>query len=76
MAERNQLRAQENTELVWDYVEVRDVMLDFISTHVAGDIFDELKKQFWFDETFVSKEMVAERCLTHMILGSAAIAAE
>ncbi len=76
MAERSQMTAPLNPDLVWDYVEMRDVMLDFVTTNIATDIYEELKLQFWFDETFVSKDMVAERCLSHMILGSAAIAAE
>ncbi len=76
MAERSQMTAPLNPDMVWDYVEMRDVMLEFVSTHIASDIYNELKDQFWFDETFVSKDMVAERCLSCMILGSAAIAAE
>lgn len=63
-------------ELVWDYVEMRETMIDFISAQVASEIYEELQKQFWFDERFVTKDMVAERCLTFMILGSAAMAAE
>jgi predicted metal-dependent peptidase len=40
------------------------------------EIYEELQRQFWFDERYVSKEMVAERCLTYMILGPTAIAAQ
>lgn len=76
MAERSQIMAQGDPELIWDYVEMRDVMLEFVTAYIASDIFEELKQQFWFDETFVSKDMVAERCLSFMILGSTAIAAE
>ncbi len=76
MAERRQIMAPLNPEMVWDYVEMRDVMLEFVSTHIASEIYDELREQFWFDETFVSKDMVAELCLSFMILGPSAIAAE
>jgi hypothetical protein len=57
-------------------IAMRDVMLEFVTAYIASDIFEELKQQFWFDETFVSKDMVAERCLSFMILGPTAIAAE
>ena len=63
-------------DLVWDYVEMRDVMLDLVATHIATEIFDELQKQFWFDDTYIKKDMVAERCLSFMILGPAAALAE
>jgi hypothetical protein len=63
-------------DLVWDYVEMREIMLELVAKHVAAEIFDELQKQFWFDETFINKDMVAERCLSFMILGPAAMAAE
>ena len=63
-------------DLVWDYVEMREIMLDLVATHVAAEIFEELQNQFWFDDAFISKDMVAERCLTFMILGPAAAAAK
>lgn len=76
LAEHQHVANAARPELVWDYVEMRETMLDFVATHVANDIYEELQKQFWFDEKFVSKDMVAERCLSYMILGPAAIAAE
>jgi hypothetical protein len=76
LAEQQNTAAAANPDLVWDYVEMRETMLDFVATHVADEIFEELQRQFWFDDRFVTKEMVAERCLTFMILGPTAIAAE
>lgn len=76
IAEYEHLKRSSRPELVWDYVEMRDVMLEFVSTHVATEIYDELRKQFWFDESIISKDMVAERCLSLMILGPGALAAE
>ena len=55
---------------------MRETMLDFVAVHIADEIYEELARQFWFDDRFVTKEMVAERCLTYMILGPAAMAAE
>jgi hypothetical protein len=55
---------------------MRDVMLEFVSTHVASEIYEELRKQFWFDDSVISRDMVAERCLSLMILGPDALAAE
>lgn len=76
LAEYEHVKRAARPELVWDYVEMRDVMLDFVSTHVSSEIYDELCKQFWFDETVISRDMVAERCLSFMLLGPGAIAAE
>jgi hypothetical protein len=76
LAEHQQMLHSSQPDIVWDYVEMREHMLDFVSDHIAEDIYQELKAQFWFDETYVTKEMVAERCLSYMILGPAAIAAE
>jgi hypothetical protein len=76
IAEYEHHKRSSRPELVWDYVEMRDVMLEFVSTHVATEIYDELRKQFWFDESIISKDMVAERCLSLMILGPGALAAE
>lgn len=76
IAEYEHHKRSSRPELVWDYVEMRDVMLEFVSTHIATEIYDELRKQFWFDESIISKDMVAERCLSLMILGPGALAAE
>ena len=76
IAEYEHHKRSSRPELVWDYVEMRDVMLEFVSTHVATEIYDELRKQFWFDESIISKDMVAERCLSLMILGPGTLAAE
>lgn len=76
LAEQHHLSNSERPDLVWDYVEMRETMLEFVATSVADEIYEELQKQFWFDEKIVSKDMVAERCLSFMILGPTAIAAE
>jgi hypothetical protein len=76
LAEQQNTTASAHPDLVWDYVEMRETMLDFVAVHVAEEIYEELQRQFWFDERYVSKEMVAERCLTYMILGPTAIAAQ
>jgi hypothetical protein len=76
IAEYEHVKRSARPELIWDYVEMRDVMLDFVSTHVASEIYEELRKQFWFDDSVVSRDMVAERCLSLMILGPDALAAE
>lgn len=76
IAEYEHHKRSTRPELVWDYVEMRDVMLEFVSTHVATEVYEELRKQFWFDESIISKDMVAERCLSLMILGPGAMAAE
>lgn len=76
IAEYEHAKRSTRPDLVWDYVEMRDVMLEFVSTHVAYEIYEELRKQFWFDDTVISRDMVAERCLSLMILGPGAMAAE
>lgn len=76
IAEYEHAKRSTRPELVWDYVEMRDVMLDFVTTHVASEIYEELRKQFWFDDSVISRDMVAERCLSLMILGPGALAAE
>lgn len=76
LAEYEHVKRSSRPELIWDYVEMRDVMLEFVSTHVAAEIYDELRRQFWFDESVVSRDMVAERCLSLMILGPGAMVAE
>ena len=76
LAEHQHVKSSARPELIWDYVEMRDVMLEFVATHVADEIYEELRRQFWFDESVITKDMVAERCLSCMILGPAALAAE
>ena len=63
-------------ELVWDYSEVRESLLASIEANLASGIYADLQKQFWFDAAYVSREMVAERCLSYLILGPIALAAE
>jgi hypothetical protein len=76
LAEQQFHTAAANPDLMWDYVEMRETMLEFVAEHVAKDIFDDLSDQFWFDPRYITKDMVAERCLTYMILGPTALAAE
>ncbi len=76
LAEQQNSAAAAHPDLIWDYVEMRETMLDFVALHIADEIYDELARQFWFDDRYVTKEMVAEKCLTFMILGPAAMAAE
>jgi len=76
IAECEHIKRSSRPELVWDYVEMRDVMLEVVGSQIASEIYEELTNQFWFDESIISKEMVAERCLSLMILGPGALAAE
>jgi hypothetical protein len=76
MAEHEHVKRSSRPELVWDYVEMRDVMLEVVGSQIASEIYEELSSQFWFDESVISKDMVAERCLSLMILGPGALAAE
>lgn len=61
----------QDADLVWDYVELREQLLSFVTEQVAKDIYNELKDQFWFDERWVTLESVSERCLSFMIIGDA-----
>ena len=63
-------------DLSWDYSEVRESLLASIEANIAAEIYADLQKQFWFDAAYVSREMVAERCLSYLILGPIALAAE
>ena len=74
MAEECQLRYAGQNDMVWDYIELRELILHFVTEHVAKDLYAELEKQFWFNPRWVSLEAVSERCLSFMILGNTAVA--
>lgn len=74
LAEEFQRQCERRQDLVWDYVELRELMLHFVTEHVAKEIYAELKTQFWYDERWVTLESVSERCLSFMIIGEAGIA--
>lgn len=74
MAETYQLKYADSKDMVWDYVEVREQILHFVTEHVAKDLYAELEKQFWFDPRWITLEAVSERCLSFMILGTSAAA--
>ena len=64
----------QHQDLTWDYVELRELMLHFVTEHVAIDLYNDLKTQFWFDERWVTLEAVSERCLSFMIIGKSVAA--
>jgi hypothetical protein len=64
-----QRQCENDQELVWDYVEFRELVLLYVTEHVAKDIFAELKEQFWFDERWLTLDAIGERCLSFMIIG-------
>lgn len=74
MAEEYQLKYSDQSDMVWDYVEVRELMLHFVTEHVATDLYAELEKQFWFDARWITLDAVSERCLSFMIIGESAAA--
>ena len=74
MAEEYQLKYSDRKDMVWDYVEVREHILHFVTEHVATELYAELEKQFWFDPRWITLEAVSERCLSFMILGNSAAA--
>jgi hypothetical protein len=76
LANKSQLSRTTSQDLVWDYSEVREILIASIEANLATAIYAELQKQFWFDAAYVSREMVAERCLSYLILGPIALAAE
>jgi hypothetical protein len=60
-----------DADLVWDYVEVREILLEVVTEQIAKDLFEELEKQYWFDERWITLDAVSERCLSLMIIGEA-----
>jgi hypothetical protein len=71
LAESYQHNCRGQDEIVWDYVELRDMLLQLVTEEIAKELYVELQKQFWFDPRWVTLDAVAERCLSHMILGDA-----
>ena len=76
LANKRHLPGIGSQDLSWDYSDVRESLLASIEAHLAAGIYEELRKQYWFDAAYVSREMVAERCLSYLILGPIALAAE
>lgn len=74
MAEEYQIKYAGQHDMVWDYVELRELILHFVTEHIAKDVYKELEGQFWFNPRWVSLEAVSERCLSFMILGESAVA--
>ena len=74
MAEDYQHRYSDDPSMVWDYVELRELMLEFVTEQVAKDIYAEVEQQFWFDSRWINLESVGERCLSYMILGQSTAA--
>ena len=74
LAEDYQHRYAGEPGMVWDYVELRELMLEFVTEHVAKEIYQELESQFWFDSRWITLDSVGERCLSYMILGQSTAA--
>lgn len=74
LAEEFQRKCEDRQDMIWDYVELRELMLMFVTENVAKDIFADLEKQFWFDPRWITLDAVSERCLSFMIIGEAGAA--
>ncbi len=69
LAEEFQRKCEDRKDMVWDYVELRELMLHFVTEQIATDIYKELENQFWFDQRWITLDAVSERCLSFMIIG-------
>jgi len=76
MVEDVQRQVHSETDAVWDYVELRELMLNVVTEEIAKEIFTDLQQEFWFDARWISLDMVSERCLSFMIIGETTTAAK
>jgi hypothetical protein len=52
----------------WDYVHFREVLSESIDAAFGAVLYQELLKQPWFDERYVTKDEIIDRCLTAYIM--------
>ena len=52
----------------WEFMDLRDILDDFVSKHVIGELTAELSKQYWFDSSIWTHEELTERCISILIL--------
>ncbi len=60
---------QEEQIAAWDYVDFRDTMRDGFHEAFGEQILRECKKEYWFDQRFISDDELIERCVSQVILG-------
>ncbi len=61
-AYQDYLRNEEEAQ-VWDYEHLRDLIHEHLTQHLLDPVYEDLKKQRWFDAQVLSKESVLERCI-------------
>lgn len=52
----------------WDYVDFRELLEEAFELAFSAVLYDELKKQRWFDGRHVTKEEILDRCLSAYII--------
>ncbi len=58
-----------NHEYAWDYRDFRDLLREAIDAALGDFLYIELKKQWWFDERWLTKEEALDHCLSAYVLG-------
>ncbi len=51
----------------WDYLELRDLILESLEKTLGSVLASELEKQSWYDERWLSWERLLEHCLTAFV---------
>jgi hypothetical protein len=69
-----QNRCYQNELTSWDYQDFRDLMVEAIEESLGEILYQDLRKQWWFDIRWFSKEEAVDRCLSTYILGEEGIA--
>jgi len=65
-----QAHKYDNSESSWDYSELREKIRDGLEDILGDALYESLQAQWWFEQKFVRKEEVIDRCLSTYILGS------
>lgn len=67
-------RKIQDNEMAWDYHDFRDDLRDAIREVYGQLIWDEARRQYWFDQRYLSKDELVELCISCFILGNSMVA--
>ena len=70
ITERYQADMLAQSEMAWDYQDLRDSVGEAIDMTYGEEIYLQLRQQYWFDAKLISKDAVLERVLSTFVLGS------
>ena len=59
-----------NQQEAWDYVDLRELLHEGLAGQFCELLYQDLRKEWWFEPKFLSREEALEHCLSLYIMDS------